>query len=157
MEHHSQAPKIGNGGTEESVPNTAHFDSIERSPLHPQSQARVGRKGSAVSSPSLNRKGTFESSHGIESSTPGRSRLRSVTRGDETPDDTPTVPKFGDWDDTDPASAEAFSGIFARVREEKQSGGRVPVMPTETSYSNDQRRCGNENLKGCWCFPWGKR
>lgn len=84
LQHHSQAPKIGNGGTEESVPNTAHLDSIERSPLHPQSQARVGRKGSAVSSPSLNRKGTFESSHGIESSTPGRSRLRSVTRGDET-------------------------------------------------------------------------
>lgn len=74
------------GDTHTRVPqqNIGYDRSIEQSPLHPQSQARVGRKGSAVSSPSLNRKGTFESSHGIESSTPGRSRLRSVTRGDET-------------------------------------------------------------------------
>lgn len=141
------------------TPTKVGYDrSIEQSPLHPQSQARIGRKGSAVSSPSWNRKGTSEGSHGTAPSTPGRSRLRSVTRGDETPDESPAVPKFGDWDDTDPAAAEGYSGIFTRVREERQSGGgRVPVMPTETSYSNVQRRYGNENQKGCWCFPWGKR
>lgn len=132
--------------------------SIEPSPLHPYHQARLGNKSSAVSSPSSERKGASEGSHGLAPLTPGRSRLRSVTRGDETPDDSPTVPKFGDWDDKDPASAEGFTHIFERVREEKYSGaGKVPVMATETSYTNGQKRYGNDSPKGCGCFPWGRK
>lgn len=59
--------------------------SIEHSPLHPHNQARVGGKSNDVSSPSWERKGSSQgSSHSLAPSTPGRSRLRSVTRGDET-------------------------------------------------------------------------
>lgn len=58
--------------------------SIEHSPLHPHSQAKTGGKGSGVSSPAWERKGSPEGGHGLSPSTPGRSRLRSVTRGDET-------------------------------------------------------------------------
>ncbi|KAA8527913.1 hypothetical protein F0562_035218 [Nyssa sinensis] len=131
--------------------------SIEHSPLHPHYQARVGGKGSGVSSPSWERKAS-EGSHGLAPSTPGRSRLRSVNRGDETPDHSPAVPKFGDWDESDPASAEGFTHIFDRVREERQSGaGKVPVMATESSYSNGQKQYGNVNSKSCCCFPWGRK
>ena len=64
------------------------------------------------------------------------------------PDHSPAVPKFGDWDETDPASAEGYTHIFNKVREERHSGaGKVPVMPTESSYSNGQKRIGNDNSK----------
>ncbi|XP_073283890.1 RPM1-interacting protein 4-like [Primulina huaijiensis] len=132
--------------------------SVEPSPLHPHSQGRVGGKNSGFSSPSWERKATSESSHSLAPSTPGRSRLRSVAKGDDTPDKSPAIPKFGEWDETNPASAEEYSHIFSRVREEKNSDtGKVPVMPTETTYSNFQKHYGNDDLKGCWCFPWGTR
>ncbi|CAL5347699.1 unnamed protein product [Camellia sinensis] len=122
--------------------------SIDHSPLHPHYQARVGRKVSGVSSPSLEKKGSSEGSHGLSPSTPGRSRLRSVTRGDNTADHSPVVPKFGDWDESDPTSAEHYSHIFNKVREEKQIGeGKVPGIATETSYSTGQKQYGNDNSK----------
>ncbi|CAI9117649.1 OLC1v1019087C1 [Oldenlandia corymbosa var. corymbosa] len=122
--------------------------SIDNSPLHPHSQAKAAVKGSGVSSPSWDRKSSVEGGQGMAPLTPGRSRLRSVTRGDDTPDHSPAVPKFGDWDETDPSSAEGYTHIFNKVREEKQSGaGKVPVMPTEGSYANGQKRNGNGNAK----------
>lgn len=57
--------------------------SIDHSTLHPHSQARVGGKGVGVSSPSWERKATSDWSLGLAPSTPGRSRLRSVARGDD--------------------------------------------------------------------------
>lgn len=132
--------------------------SVEHSPLHPHSQARIGGNGSQISSPSWERKATPEGSYGPASSTPGRSRLRSVTRGDGTPDHGPAVPKFGDWNETNPASAEGYTHIFNRVREEKHSdAGKVPAVPTEMSYPNGLKQYGNDNPKVCGCFPWGKR
>ncbi|CAA3007387.1 Hypothetical predicted protein [Olea europaea subsp. europaea] len=132
--------------------------SVEQSPLHPHSQARVGGNGSRISSPSWERKATSEGSYGPAPFTPGRSRLRSVTRGDDTPDHSLALPKFGDWDETNPASTEGYSQIFSRVREEKHSNaGNVPAAPTETSYSNGEKQYGNDNPKVCGCFPWGKR
>lgn len=59
--------------------------SVEQSPLHPHHQTRSGHKGSGVSSPSWERKGSSEGAHGLAPFTPGRSRLRSsATGGDET-------------------------------------------------------------------------
>lgn len=65
-------------------------------------------------------------------------------------DDSPAVPKFGDWDESDPASAEGYSQIFDKVREEKQTGAaKVPGTSTDTSYSNSQKRYGNDSAKVC--------
>lgn len=158
---HHQSAGMSAGETPKRVgrQNVGSDRIIERSPLHPHSQVRIGGRGSGVSSPSWERKGPLEGSQGMAPLTPGRSRLRSVTRGDETPDHGPAVPKFGDWDENDPTSAEGFSHIFNQVREEKQSGaGKVPSMPNETSYySNGPKKIGSENSKSCWCFPWGRR
>ncbi|KAE9450711.1 hypothetical protein C3L33_17385, partial [Rhododendron williamsianum] len=38
------------------------------------------------------------------------------------PDHGPVVPKFGDWDESNPASAEGYTHMFEKVREEKQIG-----------------------------------
>ncbi|XP_019184116.1 PREDICTED: RPM1-interacting protein 4-like isoform X2 [Ipomoea nil] len=129
--------------------------SLEVSPLHPHSHARLGGKGSGVSSPSWERKGSSEGGRGIAPSTPARSRLRPVAKVDDTPDNSPVVPKFGDWDDNDPASAEQFTQVFDRVRDDKLSGaGKVPALPGDASYSNSERQYRKENAKGCSCFPW---
>lgn len=64
------------------------------------------------------------------------------------PDQGPMVPIFGDWDESNPASADGYSHIFEKVREDKQIGaGKVPAMATESSYSNSQRQSGNTNRK----------
>ncbi|KVI02345.1 protein NOI4-like isoform X2 [Cynara cardunculus var. scolymus] len=35
------------------------------------------------------------------------------------------LPKFGDWDVNDPASAEGFTVIFNKARDEKKTGGKT--------------------------------
>lgn len=156
--------RLGGGSTDSpkrvSGQNSRPDRSVEQSPLHPHHQTRTGNKGSGVSSPSWERKGSSEGTHGLAPFTPGRSRLRSsVTGGNETPDHGPVVPKFGDWDESDPSAGEGYTHIFNKVREEKQSEtGKVPVVPTETSYSsNRQNQNANGSSKGCCCFPWGRK
>lgn len=34
------------------------------------------------------------------------------------------MPKFGEWDVNDPASAEGFTVIFNKARDEKRTGGK---------------------------------
>ncbi|KAK4781854.1 hypothetical protein SAY86_015956 [Trapa natans] len=51
------------------------------------------------------------------------------------------LPKFGEWDVNDPASAEGFTVIFNKARDEKKTGGKpdslgkvdVPVGNTTDS------------------------
>uniref|UniRef100_A0A6N2NEI1 RIN4 pathogenic type III effector avirulence factor Avr cleavage site domain-containing protein n=1 Tax=Salix viminalis TaxID=40686 RepID=A0A6N2NEI1_SALVM len=38
------------------------------------------------------------------------------------------LPKFGEWDVNDPASAEGFTVIFNKARDEKKTGGK-PESP----------------------------
>ncbi|XP_042490021.1 RPM1-interacting protein 4-like isoform X2 [Macadamia integrifolia] len=130
--------------------------SVEQSPIHSHHHARVSGKGSGVSSPSSERKGSFEHNHGLASATPVRSRLRTTTRADETLDKGAAVPKFGDWNE-DPSSADGYTHIFNKVREEKQGGSeRVPVMPTQSSYNGHHQNKNNDSTAFC-CFAWGRK
>eukprot|EP00262_Sarcandra_glabra_P009911 TRINITY_DN24745_c0_g1_i1.p1 TRINITY_DN24745_c0_g1~~TRINITY_DN24745_c0_g1_i1.p1 ORF type:complete len:268 (+),score=46.04 TRINITY_DN24745_c0_g1_i1:101-904(+) len=132
--------------------------SIEQSPLHPHYQARVAGRGGGVSSPSWERKGSSDGSHVQAPATPGRSRLRSTGRGDETPEKGAAVPKFGAWDESDPASADSYTHIFNKVREERQVGSaKVPVMPTESSYPSGQKQANNFGSMRCCCFGWSRK
>ena len=36
------------------------------------------------------------------------------------------LPKFGEWDVNDPASAEGFTVIFNKARDERKTGGNTP-------------------------------
>ncbi|XP_062213018.1 RPM1-interacting protein 4-like isoform X2 [Phragmites australis] len=106
--------------------------SMEHSPIHPRHQARIVNKG-GVSSPPWERRGSSEGNRGAAPTTPGRSQMRSSGRGDETPDRGSAVPKFGEWDEKDPSTGEGFTGIFDKVRAEKQSGsGNAPVITGDT-------------------------
>ncbi|KAL8201722.1 hypothetical protein R6Q57_010869 [Mikania cordata] len=116
--------------------------SFDNSPVHPRHHARAGNMGSVSS----------ESNYGAGSSTPGRTRLGQVTRGDENADDGPAIPKFGGWDDNDPTSGEGYTEVFNKVRQDKHAGGgRSPIITTDNANFYGQR---NEKSKGFCCFPW---
>ncbi|KAL2319275.1 hypothetical protein Fmac_028244 [Flemingia macrophylla] len=117
--------------------------SIERSPLHRQARA-PGRD-----SPQWEGKNSYESNQG----TPGRSRLRP--QGDETTEKGAAVPKFGDWDVNNPSSADGFTHIFNKVRQEKQGGpGQVPGTPNERPQVI-RGKPTNDKVQ-CCCFGWSK-
>ncbi|XP_011095561.1 RPM1-interacting protein 4 [Sesamum indicum] len=58
------------------------------------------------------------------------------------------LPKFGEWDVNDPASAEGFTVIFNKARDEKKTGGK-PDSPTKVDTNKNH---GAEPLK-----PQGKK
>lgn len=123
-------------------------NSMEQSPIH--NHARISGRNSGAPSPSWEGKNSNEGSHG----TPGRSRLRP--KGDESPDKGAAVPKFGDWDENNPSSADGYTHIFNKVREEKQIGeGKMPGMPTESSHAYVRKQTPSDSAK-CCCFPWGR-
>ncbi|XP_065862774.1 RPM1-interacting protein 4-like isoform X2 [Euphorbia lathyris] len=122
------------------------FDvSVEQSPLH---VSKVGSKGIGVSPVySLERKG----STGGVPMTPGRSRLRSASRaaaGDDSVDQNAAVPKFGDWDENNPGSADGYTLIFNKVKEERHGGPtKASNLSKQSSQSNSQKHYRNENSK----------
>ncbi|KAG8640361.1 RPM1-interacting protein 4 isoform X2 [Manihot esculenta] len=132
-----------------SAKSVGSENSMERSPLH--HKARISGRGSGAPSPAWEGKGSSESSYG----TPGRSRLKP--KGSESPDKGAAVPKFGEWDENNPASADGYTHIFNKVREERQiEAGKVPGTPTRSSISNARKPTPNNSSKSC-CFPWGRK
>ncbi|XP_074320643.1 RPM1-interacting protein 4-like isoform X2 [Silene latifolia] len=154
--NYQQSSGIGSNTPKRGVrPNGGSVRSADQSPLHPHYQAKIASKGSSMSSPSRERK-TSEGTLSLAPLTPGRSRLRSVARGNETPERGTAVPKFGEWDETDPSSADGYSHIFSKVKEERHgSAGNAPGGATQTQHSNGQKRLKSKDSKGCCCFPWG--
>lgn len=47
------------------------------------------------------------------------------------------LPKFGEWDVNDPASAEGFTVIFYKAKDEKKTGGN-PESPTTANANFKQ-------------------
>ncbi|KAI7724404.1 hypothetical protein M8C21_007023 [Ambrosia artemisiifolia] len=128
-----------------SRPSAGSVQSFDNSPMHPRHHARGGNKASVSS----------ESSYGAGSSTPGRARLGQVTRGDENVDDGTAIPKFGDWDDNDPASGERYTEVFNKARQDKHAaGGRSPMITSEDGNYFGQRK---EKSKVFGCFPWSRK
>lgn len=156
--HQRQGNNTTSNSSKRTIRNGAGSDcSIENSPLHPWQHPRTEAKTVVPSSPLRERRGSSSprgGSDGIAPLTPGRSRQRSVPRGNETPDRGATVPKFGDWDESDPSSSENYTNIFTRVREERQT--EDGSLPTGTNVSRSRNSSGAENSKRCCCFPWGK-
>ena len=46
------------------------------------------------------------------------------------------LPKFGEWDVNDPTSAEGFTVIFNKARDEKKTGGK-PDSPSKVDTSTN--------------------
>lgn len=120
--------------------------SFDRSPLHPA--AKVMGRGGGGSPHWEARSNNVDSSHG----TPGRSRLRPA-RPDETNDRGAAVPRFGAWNESDPQSAENFTHIFDKVREERKTVPvNAPGTPKYPSYAKPSRPSAKPKkfCFGCW-------
>ncbi|KAK4376197.1 hypothetical protein RND71_006874 [Anisodus tanguticus] len=147
-----------NSGRPASRQSGGSDHSITKSPLHPNSQAKIS--GRVAASPVWEGKNSYDSSHGtpgrsFESArnTPGRSfESAHATPGriqmkQESPDRGAVVPKFGGWDDNDPQAAENYTEVFNKVREERHvDSGNMPGSVGRPSYST-QRNQRNEKQK----------
>jgi RPM1-interacting protein 4 len=89
----------GGGGSSYSVEH-----SPSPSPLHPYSDSGSGSYGG-----------------GLVANSRAKGGGGGAPRGNETPTRGSAVPRFGDWD-SNPASADGYTHIFNKVREEKQTG-----------------------------------
>lgn len=68
------------------------------------------------------------------------------------PDKGAAVPKFGDWDVSNPASADGYTHIFNKVREERQGGaGHAPGTPNERPHVI-RNQAGNGKAQVCLQF-----
>ncbi|XP_030542241.1 protein NOI4-like [Rhodamnia argentea] len=71
------------------------------------------------------------------------------------------LPKFGEWDVNNPASAEGFTVIFNKARDEKKTSGtaanmvspRRNVSPrrTKSTYSKNEKRQQSPKRKWLCC------
>ncbi|KAL3614704.1 Protein noi4 [Castilleja foliolosa] len=60
------------------------------------------------------------------------------------------LPKFGEWDVNDPASADGFTVIFNKARDEKKTGGKPDspkTAPTNTNRGGDQEPFKPQGIK----------
>lgn len=110
--------------------------SIDRSPLHRQA------KPSGRDSPVTEGK-SFEGAYGNR----GKTRMKN----DAAPEGT-AVPKFGSWDVNNPASADGFTHIFGKVREERMGPGTPPPQHSSSPYNNVNNGRPHDSAKG-GCFP----
>ncbi|XP_062194263.1 protein NOI4-like isoform X2 [Phragmites australis] len=67
------------------------------------------------------------------------------------------LPKFGEWDVNDPASAEGFTVIFNKARDEKKTGGNsqgqdVPTKTSQLSGEGLYAAKGNSSKKWFCCL-----
>ncbi|KAG6533708.1 hypothetical protein ZIOFF_007583 [Zingiber officinale] len=49
------------------------------------------------------------------------------------------LPKFGEWDVNNPASAEGFTVIFNKARDEKKTGGNSGATPSRNEGGSLQQ------------------
>ncbi|CAL5214343.1 unnamed protein product [Lathyrus oleraceus] len=62
------------------------------------------------------------------------------------------LPKFGDWDVNDPASAEGFTVIFNKARDEKKTGGGGSTRINSQRRSNSRKEDDKSAKKKWFCF-----
>ncbi|KAM2417386.1 hypothetical protein ACFX1W_024237 [Malus domestica] len=61
------------------------------------------------------------------------------------------LPKFGEWDVNDPASAEGFTVIFNKARTEKKTGGRPDSPSKEDRTYKHEAVLGKPPSKKWFC------
>ncbi|XP_018833254.1 protein NOI4-like [Juglans regia] len=60
------------------------------------------------------------------------------------------LPKFGEWDVNNPASAEGFTVIFNKARNEKKTGGKVDSPPKDDSKYKHGAVLGKSHPQKKW-------
>ncbi|PKU81427.1 RPM1-interacting protein 4 [Dendrobium catenatum] len=138
----SASPQRRPAGTSESHENRAGLYPLRHHHHHQRVANKVGGH-----SP-WEKKSPPEGGHVVAPSTPGRSPLKSILYVFESfkwmnlishgqPEEGIAVPKFGDWDESNPSSGEAFTDIFNKVQKERQSSAtKVPMIIDDSFYLN---------------------
>lgn len=120
-------------------PRRAGGYSVDQSPAHPYSSESAG--------------------YGLVASSVDRSRAKGASRGNETPTRGSAVPKFGDWD-ANPASADGYTHIFNKVREEKQTtqAGKPAAYGKDGMRTNGPKQHDDDGYVSSKfsCFGWCK-
>ncbi|CAN0875323.1 RPM1-interacting protein 4 [Linum grandiflorum] len=85
---------------------------------------------------------------------PSRPRFRSSAprQSDASNSSSSVVPKFGEWDEMDPSSADGYTHIFNRVREEKNGSVATPTPNHNSSPTKKYNRSRNSNKRWYYCF-----
>ncbi|XP_039039404.1 protein NOI4-like isoform X2 [Hibiscus syriacus] len=61
------------------------------------------------------------------------------------------LPKFGEWDVNDPASAEGFTVVFNKARNEKRTGGKVESQGTNDPACKQDAGSGKPQKRWFCC------
>lgn len=62
------------------------------------------------------------------------------------------VPKFGEWDEKNPRSAEGFTEIFNKMKEEKQiAAAKFPSVSVQHDVNKYHESSHKENTRGKVC------
>ncbi|XP_061344158.1 protein NOI4 [Gastrolobium bilobum] len=61
------------------------------------------------------------------------------------------LPKFGEWDVNDPASAEGFTVIFNKARNERKTGAKVDSPPKDNNKYKHEVVLGKPQSKKWFC------
>ncbi|KAM3189853.1 hypothetical protein ACQJBY_068232 [Aegilops geniculata] len=138
-----EPPRRGPGGGRAGGGGYSVEQSPAPSPLHPYGQSRAEYSDG--------------SGYGLVANSVDRSRARGASRGNETPTRGSAVPKFGDWD-SNPASADGYTHIFNKVREEKSTQAKAPGFGKDNvAYGNGARQHDDGYVSSSrWCFGWCK-
>jgi hypothetical protein len=64
------------------------------------------------------------------------------------------LPKFGEWDVNDPASAEGFTVIFNKARDEKKTGGGGSGRVNAQRLRSNSRKDDDKSSKVTYQFNW---
>ncbi|KAG6521815.1 hypothetical protein ZIOFF_018948 [Zingiber officinale] len=100
---------------------------INHSSLHPCKMDNGGYSSSD---------GSSAGNQALTSKSPGRFRMHGV-EDDKIINKGSAFPKFGEWDESNPSSADGFTGIFNKVREGNQlSSATVPNVSSAETYAN---------------------
>ncbi|XP_074366829.1 RPM1-interacting protein 4-like [Apium graveolens] len=132
----------GSGSGRPRRQNAGPEHSVDQSPLDPQYQAKLVGKGSGSS---------WESRHSND-----RSRMNAVSAGIESPDKGAAVPRFGEWDENNPSSADNITQKFNKVRQERNSSTPMASNTnTGQAYANRRMQIDYNKNKSSWssCFP----
>ncbi|KAL8032893.1 hypothetical protein ABFX02_13G126800 [Erythranthe guttata] len=165
MAQRSHVPKFGNWEGGDNVPYTAYFenarkeksDGVRINPNDPEQNPGAFN----IRAPPNYVHRTMANSESYSSSTTERSpsdnsvvktnRHRRKYTSDDVSVKSVSVPKFGEWDENDPRSAEGFTVIFNKVKEEKQIAASkfppVPIGPIQTINDNCRTSQKNESRK----------
>ncbi|XP_006652201.1 RPM1-interacting protein 4-like [Oryza brachyantha] len=110
------------------------------SPAQPSNPSKPRQRAAGMHTPERRSPSEGQGQH-----TPRRSRMKQGGRGYDMPEDDVAVPPFGEWDESNAASGEKFTGIFNRVRDDKLSPN------TSTRQPDTSRSQANKVKQTCPC------